>query len=171
MGTNDHVPHMQEELERHRAEMAELTRGISTIKEGLAHMSDFLELRSMVGRHETEVAGLRQARLNTSSLTLSRGPAESSRLPVPIYSGDPSTLSNFLKIFRTWTLVHDAENAIVTNEPVRVIGEDRGELDNAHVREKANRSVAVWTSLVKEIKRNKTLLEDMIITAGPLFEA
>ena len=59
-------------------------------------MSGFLELRSMIGRHETEIAGLRQARLDTSFSTLSRGPAKSSRLPVSIYSGDRSTLPNFL---------------------------------------------------------------------------
>ena len=54
----ERVSHMQEKLERLRAKMAELTRGISAIKEGLVHKSDFLEVRSMVGRHEAVIACL-----------------------------------------------------------------------------------------------------------------
>ena len=95
-------------------------------------MPDFLEVRSMVGRQETKYFGLRQARLDTLSPTLSRGPAESSRLPVPIYSGDRSTLPNFLKLSRTWTMAHAEENAKATNELVHVVGKDNDELDNAH---------------------------------------
>ena len=63
------------------------------------HISDFVELRSTVGRHETEIASLRQAKLDKLSLTLSHGPAEGSRASVPVYSGDCITLSNFLKLF------------------------------------------------------------------------
>ena len=76
MGIAERVPCMQEELECLRAKMVELTRGFNTIKEGLVHFSDFLELRSMVGRDEAEIASLRQARFDTLSPTLSRGPAE-----------------------------------------------------------------------------------------------
>ena len=60
-------------IERHRVKMAELTRGISAIKEGLVHMSNVLEVPGIVGRHEAELAGLRQARRDTPSPTLSRG--------------------------------------------------------------------------------------------------
>ena len=38
--------------------MAELTTGISDIKEDLVHMSDGLELRCIGGRLEAEIAGL-----------------------------------------------------------------------------------------------------------------
>ena len=107
MGIAECVPHMQEELERLRANVVELTRGFSTMKEGLVHKSDFLELRSMVGRYEAEIAGLQQARLDTPCPTFSRGPTEGSRVPVPVYSG----------------------------EPIRDVGMERVELDNAHGRE------------------------------------
>ena len=89
---------------------------------------------------------------------------------MPIYSGDRSALPNFLKLFQTWTFTHDAEKAIVTNEPVRVVGEDRDELDNAHGEEKVNQSLVVWIALVKGIERDKIIL-DMIITAGISSEA
>ena len=99
MGIAERVPHMQKELDRPRAKMAELTRGISTMKEGLVYMSDLLELRRLVGPYEVEIAGLRQAILNTPFTTLSREPAESSRLPEPIYYGDRSIAYFFFSFF------------------------------------------------------------------------
>ena len=70
------------------------------MKEGSWHISDFLELRSMVGRYETEIASLQQTRLDTPSpTTLSRGRAKDSRVPVPVYSGNHSTLSIFFQDF------------------------------------------------------------------------
>ena len=167
MGIAERVPRMQEELERLRAKIVELTKGFSTMKEGLVHISDFLEVRSTVGRHETEIASLRQARLDILSRTLSRGPAEGSRAPVSVCSGDRSTLPNFLKLFQTWTMAHDAENVSVTSEPIRAFGKERASLNNADLREKVNQSIAVWTGLVKGIERDKALF-DMVITVGSL---
>ena len=43
-GIAERVPRMQKELERLRAKTVELTRGFSTIKKGLVHTSDFLEV-------------------------------------------------------------------------------------------------------------------------------
>ena len=92
----------------------------------------------MVGRHEAK--SLRQARLDTPPSTLSHGPTEGSRVLVPVYSGDRSTLLKFLKLFRTWILAHDAETALVTSEPIRVVGKKRVELDIAHGKERVNQS-------------------------------
>ena len=100
----------------------------------------------------------------------SHGPAEDSRVPMPVYSGDRSTLSNFLKLFQTWTLLHEAVNALVRKDPVRGVGHERSELESTHGREKVNQSIAVWTGLVKAIEKDKTLL-DMVITAGSPSEA
>ena len=49
------VPHMQEELERLRARTMELTRGLSSAREGQVILSDFLELRGTVGRFQAEM--------------------------------------------------------------------------------------------------------------------
>ena len=164
MGIAESVPQMQEELERLRARTMELTRGLSAVREGRVDYSIFLELRETVGRLQTEVTSLR------ISPTLSRVPTEGSRAPVPVYCGDRTTLPNFLKLFQTWTLSHVAGNALVTDEPVRVVGHERSELDSIHGREKVNQSIAVWTGLVKGIEKDKTLL-DMVITAGSPSEA
>ena len=140
MGIAESVPCVQEELKRLKEKMMDLTRGISTTKEGLVHFSDSdsLELRSTVGRYEAKLARLRQARFDTLSPTLSRGPAEGSRAPVPVYYGDHCTLYDFLKLFQTWTLTHEAVNASATSEPIRVVGREWAELDGAHGREKVN---------------------------------
>ena len=135
MGIAESVPRMQEELGRLRARMGELTRGFSASKEGLVNFSDFLELRGRVGGHEADIINLRQARFEMSP-TLSRGPAKGSRTPVPVYSGDRSTLSSFLKLFQTWTLTHEAGNTLVTDDPIRVVGREREERDRAHGRKK-----------------------------------
>ena len=99
LGIAESVPHMQEELERLRARTIELTRGLSSVREGQVIFSDFLELRGTVVRLHAEITSLRQT--IEISPTLSRGPAEGSRTPVPVHSGDRSTLSNFLKLFQT----------------------------------------------------------------------
>ena len=99
MRITERIPRMQEELERLRKKMVELTKGFSTIKEGLMHFSDFLELRSTVGRYEAEIASLRQARFDMSP-TLSRGPAEGSRAPVPVYLGTVALCLTFSSFFK-----------------------------------------------------------------------
>ena len=166
VGIAESVPRMREELECLEEEMVELTRGISTVKVGLVNFSDsdFLELQRTVGRQEAEIACLRQVRFDMPR-TLSRGPAEGSRAPVPVYSGERSTLSIFVKLFQTWALTHDAEDTLVTTNPIRVVGRERAELDCAHGREKVNHFVAAWTGLVKGNETDKSPL-DMLITAG-----
>ena len=54
-------------------------------------------------------------------------------------------------------MAHDAGNALVTCEPIRVVGKERAELDNAHGREKVNQSIAAWAGQVKRMERDKTL--------------
>ena len=60
--------------------------------------------------------------------------------------------------------MHEAGNVLVTEDPARVVGHERSELENIHGKEKVNQSIAVWTGLVKGIEEDKTLL-DMVITA------
>ena len=89
---------------------------------------------------------------------------------VSVLSGDCSTLSSFIRLFQTWTLLHEAGNAPVTEDPVRVVSHERSGLEITHGREKADQSIAVWTGLVKGVEKDKTLL-DMVITAGSPSEA
>ena len=150
LGIAESVPHMQEELERLWARAIELTRGLSSTTEGQVNLSDFLELRGTVGRLQPEMTNL-QARVDISP-TLSRG-IEGSRAPVPVFSGDRSTLSNYLKLFQTWTWSYEAGNVLVTEVPVRVVGHEHREPESIHGREKLNQPIAVWAGLVKGIEK------------------
>ena len=168
LGIPGSVPHMQEDLERLRARAMELTRGLSSVREGQVNLYDFLELRGTVGRFQAEITSLR-TRIEVSP-TPSRVPAEGSKAPVPVYAEDRSTLSNVLKRFQTRTSLHEAGNGLVTEGLVRVVGHERSELGSTHGREKVNQSIAVWTGLMKGIEKDITLL-DIVITAGSPSEA
>ena len=65
LGIAESVPYMQEKLERLRARTTELTRGLSSEREGQVNLSDFLELRGTVGRLQAEMSNL-QARVDIS---------------------------------------------------------------------------------------------------------
>ena len=67
-------------------------------------------------------------------------------------------------------MLHEAGNALLSADPIRVVGHERSELESTDGREKVNQSNAVWTGLVKGIEKYKTLL-DMVITTGSPSEA
>ena len=71
LGIAESVPHMQEELERLRARTTELTRGLSSEREGRVNLYDFLELKGAVGRLQAEMRNLQARRVDISS-TFSR---------------------------------------------------------------------------------------------------
>ena len=56
---------MREELERLRAKTTELTRGLSSAREGQVNVYDFLELWGTVGRLQGEMTNL-QTRVGIS---------------------------------------------------------------------------------------------------------
>ena len=60
LGIAESVFHMQEELERLRARTMEITRGLSSAREGQVNVSDFLELRGVVGRLQVEMTNYKQ---------------------------------------------------------------------------------------------------------------
>ena len=60
---------------------------------------------------------------------------------------------------------------IVTSEPVRVVGKDREELDNAYGREKVDQPIAVWAGLVTGESNRIIHFLDKVITAGLPSEA
>ena len=64
--------------------------------------------------------------------------------------------------------MHEGGNARVTDDPVRDVGRERFELKSTHGREEVDRSIAVWTLLVKGVEKDKTLLDMVITTGSPL---
>ena len=89
-------------------------------------------------------------------------PESTGKLPLPLYSGDRSTSPNFLKLFRTWTKGHGTESALIREESIHVVEKERSELGERHGSESVSKAIAVWSGLVKAIKKDSTL-SDIIL--------
>ena len=68
------------------------------------------DLKVKLYRHEAEIVELRrQVELNSAPSPPLNQQAGNDRFPIPIYSGERSTLQNFLKLFYAWALSFQSE--------------------------------------------------------------
>ena len=74
-------------------------------------LNDLLRVNVIVDRHEAELVGLQRRRQNESGTAQSSEEAGGERFPIPIYSGDRSTLPRFLNVFFTWAVSQQSEEA------------------------------------------------------------
>ena len=74
-----------------KRELEEVTRRLGSVQGSFVDVSDFHAVRSMVNRHDTEIISLRQPVMSAPA------PESTGKLPLPLYSGERSTLPNFLK--------------------------------------------------------------------------
>ena len=71
------------------------------------------DLKVKLYRHEAEIVELRrQVELNSAPSPSLNQQAGNDRFPIPIYSGERSTLHNFLKLFYAWALSFQSEDAL-----------------------------------------------------------
>ena len=85
----------------------------------------FGDLKVKVYRHEAEMVELRrQVELSSAPLPPLNQQAGNDRFPIPIYSGERSTLHNFLKLFHAWAVSFQPEDALNHSRP----NYDRGHL-------------------------------------------
>ena len=83
------------------------------------------DLKVKLYRHEAEIVELRrQVELNSAPSRPLNQQAGNDRFPIPIYSGERSTLQNFLKLFYAWALSFQSEDALNHSRP----NYDRGHL-------------------------------------------
>ena len=74
--------------------------------------------------------------------------------PIPMYSGERSSLSRFLKQFHTWALSSRSEDALSNSRPVIWTGDKpRRELEIEYGREIVAQSLTVWNGLIKLSKK------------------
>lgn len=84
------MPNMQDELSHSQQELEEVKRRLKSMKMACyMEMSDFLTVRSMVSRRDTEMVGLRRAALSTPAPSPSNESA--GNLALPLYSSYRST--------------------------------------------------------------------------------
>ena len=91
--------------------------------------------------------------------------------PIPMYSGERSSLSRFLKQFHTWALSSRSEDALTNSRPVILTGDkSRRELEIKYGRQIVAQSLTVWNGLTKAVEKDKSVAE-IVVRAKPPSEA
>ena len=105
-----------EKLRRLSCEIEEIKRRFDLFDRTGGTLDDF---RVKVDCHEPEMVELRrQDKLGSAPSPPLNQQAENYRFPIPIYSGERSTLPRFLKLFYTWALLSQSENALNHSRPL-----------------------------------------------------
>ena len=103
------VKEMLEKLRRLSYDIEEINKRFDTVDRTGDNLED---LRVRVYHHENYITNLkRQVERGSAPLPPQNQQAGTDRFPIPIYSGERSSLSRFLKLFYTWALSHKSEDA------------------------------------------------------------
>ena len=109
------VKEVLEKLRHLSYDIEEINKRFDTVD----RTGDTLEdLRVRVYHHENEMTNFkRQVKRGSAPLPPQSQQAGTDRFPIPMYSGEPSSLSRFLKLLYTWALSHKAEDALSIVDP------------------------------------------------------
>ena len=122
------------------------------------------DFRVKIDRSKSEMINLRtQAELGSAPSPALNQQAGDDRFPIPIYSGERSTLSRFLKLFYTWALSSQSENALNHSRPIIRTGDNsRRELERESGRHIMAQSLTVWNALTKVVEKDKTIADIVV---------
>ena len=85
-----------------------------------------------------------------------------------MYSGEHSSLSRFLKLFYTWTLLYKSEDALNHSRSViMTTKKSRSELEVEYGRRNVEQSLLVWSTLTKAVEEDKTIAEIVVEAKAP----
>ena len=88
--------------------------------------------------------------------------------PIPMYSGERSSLSRFLKQFHTWALSSRSEDALSNSRPVILTGDkSRRELEIEYGRQIVAQSLTVWNGLTKAVEKDKSIADIVVRAKAP----
>ena len=88
-----------------------------------------------------------------------------------MYSGDRSSLSRFLKLFNTWALSSQSEDALNHSRPIIMTGDNsRRELEREYGRQIVAQSLTVWNGLTNAVEKDKTI-PNIVVGAKARSEA
>ena len=111
-----------EKLRHLTYEIEDINRRFDSLDRTGGTLDDF---RVKVDRCGAELVNLRrQVELGSASSPPLNHLAGNDRFPIPIYSGERSTLSRFLKLFFTWALSSQSEDALNHNRPIIMTGDN-----------------------------------------------
>ena len=123
--------------------------------------------RTTGNRYESDLADLRR-RIERGSTPLPPPNQQAGTFPIPMYSGDRSSLSRFLKQFHTWGLSSRSEDALSHSRPVILTGDkSRRELEIKYGRQIVAQSLTVWNGLTKAVRKDKSVAEIVVRAKAP----
>ena len=148
-------------------EIEEINRRFGTVDRTGSTLDD---LRVKVNCYENDVANLRRQVERGSTSLLSQN-QQTGTFPIPMYSGERSSLSRLLKSFHTWALSSRSEHALSNSRPVILTGDkSRRELEIEYGRQIVAQSLAVWNGLTKSVEKDKSVAE-IVVRAKDTSEA
>ena len=167
---DDTVKEVLEELRRPSYDIEEINKRYNTVD----RTGDTLEeLRVRVyHHHENKMTNLkRQVERGSAPLPPQNQQAGTDRFPIPMYSGERSSLSMLLKLLYTWALSHKAEDALSYSRPVIMTSKkSRSELEIEYGRRDVEQSLVVWSALTKDVEKDTTVA-NVVVGAKALSEA
>ena len=153
-----------EKLQRLSYDIEEINTRFDTDRIG-----DTLEdLRVRVDHYENEMIHLkRQVERGSAPLPSQNQQAGTDRFPIPMYPEERSSLSRFLKVFYTWVLSSQSEDALNHSRPIIMTGDNsRRELEREYGRQIVAQSLTVWNGLTKAVEKDRTIA-DMVVAKAP----
>ena len=130
------------------------------------------ELRVRVYHQEAEIVELRrQVELGSTPSPPLNQQAVKDRFPILIYSGERSALPRFIKLFYTWALSSQSEDALNHSRPIIMTGDNScRELERQYGIQIVTQSLTVWNALTKAVEKDKTIA-DIVVGAKATSEA
>ena len=152
------IKEVLEKLRRLGYEVEENNRRFESLDRTGKTLNDFI-LR--VHHYEKEMTNLkRQVERGSAPLASQNQQAGTDRFIIPIYSGERSTLSRFLKLFYTCVLSHKSEDELSYSRPViMTTKKSRAELEVDCGRRNVEQSLVVWSALTKAVEKDKTVAD------------
>ena len=138
-------------------EIEEINRRFGAVdRTGSRYGSDLADLRRQVERDSTPLPPPNQ---------------QAGTFPIPMYSGERSSLSRFLQQFHAWTLSSRSEDALSNSRPVILTGDkSRRELEIEYGRQIVAQSLTVWNGLTKAVEKDRSIA-DIVVRAKVPSEA
>ena len=125
------------------------------------------DLRVRVNCYENDMADLRR-QVERHSTPLPPPNQQAGTFPIPMYSGERSSLSRFLKQFHAWTLSSRSEDALSNSRPVILTGDkSRRELEIEYGRQIVAQSLTVWNGLTKAVEKDRSIADIVVRAKAP----
>ena len=145
-------------------EIAEINRRLSAVD----RMGNTLDdLRVKVNCCENDMTDLRR-QVERGSTPVPSQNQQAGTFPIPMYSGERSSLSRFLKQFHTWVLSSRSEDALSNSRPVILTGDkSRRELEIEYGRQIVAQSLTAWSGLTKAVEKGKSIADIVVRAKAP----